>query len=245
MQNHDLAEKAVAVRIHLRRDSAAELRIEAAEFRQGSIRGRLAFDAANRLADLCRDDFAQVLGDIWAQLGRSPCRLDRPDYLAACGPASLTGLDALHTPGRRPGRSCALVCFTGFTGTPRDLFKVRLPFTGEVLEQRERLAVEALADIVSPLLRLASLPGDGPYCGEQTERIAARLNLLRDQADDLYFKFGLLSRYVRECGDQGRDFGRRDPTVCDLAPVPRRLRQPAQPAMAGPAPAPQLSLAKR
>ena len=120
--------------------------------------------------------------------------IEDPDFHVA-GDRVMLGGTRVETP--FPGQ--VVVRFKYLIGPLNGLFRTRVPFENVVLDHRERLAVEVLADIAFPLLNLATVaPGTDPT-GRDRQVLEAKLANIGRQASDIQFYLSLLTRYVRDC----------------------------------------------
>lgn len=219
MENQYYTQQFHAVALHLGETQDCHLCVWSAEFRLGGIKTRLIFDTGNRLTQLLHETAARELAVIWARLKQDRHPIDNVNFQLCSGPATLAGLSARLASGSF-GSDHGLIRFRDFVGRPEDLFRVGLPIETPFLDLRETIAIEALADIAAPLLRLASLPSCTPLSPEQSRSVAAELDQIRDRSGEIGFHLSLLTRYIRACADArgalgqhmfGRLHGRPDP----------------------------------
>jgi len=182
-------------------DPSGMFRVGSMELMFEGVKHQLKFSKRNRLFDVFLEPFAQELLEILGELGPKTHLFTDPDHEITVANATLVGLRVMRWKDDHRGRQ-TIVRFKYFVGAVDGLLRTRVPFTRSVLDHRERIAVEALADIATPLLGLARVPSDIELSQDQRDKIEAKLAAISDCASDLQFYISLLTRYVRECSEE-------------------------------------------
>ena len=94
-----------------------------------------------------------------------------------------------------------LVRFKHFVGGLASAFTIDVGFNTPTLTHRERIAVEALVDIIGPSVGIVQATQNFEALADHAGAITQRLDFMRERSDDLAFYLGLLVRYVRDCAD--------------------------------------------
>ena len=203
-------------------DNAGDLRVFSMEMAFDGVKHRLNFDKKNRLWDVFTTEIASEIMDVIGRMGPETHLFTDPDYEISHNGTKLAGLRAMRWTDKRKGRQ-VIVRFKYFMGGVDRLLRARVPFTRSLLDHREKIAIEALSDITTPLLNIATIPANMDITQEQRETIEAKLAVISDRASDLQFYISLLTRYVRECAEDlplpsdGSD-------VVDVQVAPRALK---------------------
>lgn len=176
-------------------------RVWSADFKASGVSHHMRFTDQNRLIDVFQPGVADILqtlsDDVAATDGVS---LSQPDFLFESGACLLKGARLLE--GRdKDGRQMVTLRFKYFVGNLDDLIKLSTAITAPSLHHRERIAVEALADVASPLLRLATITQHRALSVSQKSAVETQLAMIEDRAAELQFHLGMLTRYVRQCSE--------------------------------------------
>lgn len=162
---------------------------------------RISFSKRAGLFDVFRPQLARALAEIIDSIQHKRQVLSQPDFQVDLPNLVLGGLRLLVSSAKDGARQI-IIRFKHFLGSLQDAFAVDIGLRSAVLPHRERVAVEALVDIVGPLLNLADLRR--PNLDER-EAMAVEKSLeeLAQNSYMLRFYTGLLVRYVNECKATG------------------------------------------
>ncbi len=199
MTKSQLSPRTCGLTVNLRASSRGPITLTMLEFDHASVRTRLRFRRLNVVHEVARPSFARTLNAVWRLVMASSEPVVDERFRAAAGTMILTGLRA-HGQVLPTGTRAAHIHFGTFEGEPEDLLNRGLPFGNTFQQQRERIAVDALEDILAPMIQLATLPRDDPrLTARQAAAVQARLIEMQEHADELQFRMALLTRYVRDC----------------------------------------------
>ena len=183
-------------------DDCDALHIWSVETQFNGVRHRMTFSRANLLSKIFKPAIALEFGNICQKIdSREHGFLIIPELMVDGLRARLAGLSAVRTMSTS-GRSQFRLRFGHFIGTLNELFAIGLPFQHPVLDHREKIAVSALSDIASPLLRIASLKRGAELSAGQFARVEAKMDEISKSSSDLQFHLSLLMSYVRDCAEK-------------------------------------------
>lgn len=157
---------------------------------------KILFRRPRPAAEVLTPQLAEQLDAMMEEIGGAKRVYSSPDYHLALPRLILGGLRVILTE-MRDGVQYVFIRFRHFIGGLADAFRVELGFDTPTLPHRERIAVEALVDIVSPWLDIlrdldTGRPGLGAAAMERLEEMAGR-------SEELSFHLSLLMSYVEEC----------------------------------------------
>ena len=200
LKNTDAQRQSCMLSVLLFEDPGGISRVCSVDVSFEGVKHRLSFSRKNRVHDVFCEELAMEIAEVSEKLEQKTTLFADPDRECLANGAALFGVRAMRWSDDKKGRQ-TMIRFKYFVGSVDQILRARVPFTRPVLEHRERIAVEALADITAPLLGLATMPTNMDLSGRQREAIESKLNQISDRAAELQFYISLLTRYVRECAD--------------------------------------------
>ncbi|NNK77452.1 MAG: hypothetical protein HKP40_01945 [Litoreibacter sp.] len=199
IQKSDPGDKDTFV-IHLSRAPGGDLRVTSTELILSDLRNRYSFKPARAVDDVFA---APLAGEIRSVLGRiddSSRVMSYPELDISMPGLILSGLRVLLTR-LDDGAEVIMMRFRHYVGAIKSCFKFDPSMTLDSATMREKIAVEVLRDIVTPLFDIAAFSKAAGPAGINSnhDAIARRLGEIDLRQDEINFYIGLLQRYVAGC----------------------------------------------
>lgn len=217
----DVAETAEADSfiINLRREAGRFPTVASVELLLPEMRNRYSFNPRKSLHEMFQADFADRLEASINRLAPNERIVSLPEFIYEIPGLVLAGMRILIT-SLEDGVEIIMLRFRRYIGAVKSLFRFDPAMTVSSTTTRERIAVDVLEDIISPLFDLLSLdvPGMDEVIEKHALAIRKRLSQLSMRQDEIVFFTGLLQRYVAGCQDDAQrkklEHGRgREPQV--------------------------------
>lgn len=172
------------------------------------LKNTLHFAGRRSITDVFHPDFAEYIESIISRAVGAPMVLTEPDVIKSLGGAVVARMRMLVNKAMDGGRYIT-IRFAYFIGSLARLFK-RDEFAHHTpLPHRERVAVQALDSICTPLTNIASHLDRILEDRHATESVRSRLRKIEDETVELKFYTELLRRYVDDCA-RDREVNERD-----------------------------------
>ncbi|PTX54373.1 hypothetical protein C8N43_3187 [Litoreibacter ponti] len=206
--------------INLTRSGGGEILVNSIEIANGEMRNRYSFRADRDVFSVLQRDVAQHILEAIAKLRTGERILSLPDFLYSIPGLVLSGMRILSSPFEGGGDSI-MVRFKYYVGAIKEIFQFEPSMAVASHTVRERIAVDVLHDIVSPLFDILSLSQSNSrgLLTDHAQAVGRRLDRLDVQMEELKFYSGLLQRYVAGCQQDALE-GRLD---AERKPAPPQL----------------------
>lgn len=186
--------------LHLTRGTDAVPRVVSIELSSSEMRNLYAFKTARDLSEVFVDDLAhEIEGAITSVLdGERAVAL--PDFEVSLPGLLVSGLRILCT--KIEGENDVIMMrFRDYVGAIKSAFRFDPSFAVTSASVRERIAVEVLRDILTPLVDMINLnrPEYRAVIENHAIVLQKRLDAIAKRQKELNFYSGLLQRYVAGC----------------------------------------------
>ncbi len=191
--------------INLHRDASASPVVASVELVLPEVRNRYSFKPRKRLHDVFTADFADSLEAALNRLGADERIVSLPEFVYEIPGLIMSGLRILLT-AAEDGSETIMLRIRRYIGTVKSLFRFDPAMAVSSTSVRERIAVDVLEDIISPLFDLISLdvPGMEEIIEKHAPAIRKRISELSLRQEEIVFLTGLLQRYVSGCQQDAR-----------------------------------------
>ncbi|SDW09605.1 hypothetical protein [Litoreibacter albidus] len=200
----------------LSHDSAGDYVVRSVVIESGSIRNSYVFRAGRPVGSTFIPDFARCIHAILRRCARASQPLAEPEF-EFFSPG--IGLSELYgTPVADDDCPNAVeLRFERYVGDATQLLLLERSLEVAPATIRERIAVEVLRDIVSPIFDMMSLsePHMHDVVQQHTGAIQARLDRLAAQQEEIKLYTGLLKRYVDGCRQDAAALETSSPVTTD------------------------------
>lgn len=199
LESYELADVDSFV-VNLRRQHGEVARVASVELRTFEVRNRYSFRKDPTLADIFVDEFAELIERALERLKPDERIVAIPDFEFAKGDLIIGGLRVLITTAEN-GIESIMLRFRQYIGAIKQAFKFDDSMAIETPTVREKIAVDVLQDILSPLFDLMALdvPGMEEVLEKHGPAIKKRLATISARKDEITFFSTLLQRYVKGC----------------------------------------------
>lgn len=187
------------------------------------LKNSMHFAGRRSIAEVFHPDFADYLESVIKRAVGAPMVLTEPDVIKSLGGAVVARMRMLVNKAMDGGRYIT-IRFAYFIGSLARLFK-RDEFAHHApLPHRERVAVQALDSICTPLTNIASHLDRILEDRHATESVRSRLRKIEDETVELKFYTELLRRYVDDCA-RDRDVNDREHRNREVALEERAMKE--------------------
>lgn len=192
--------------------SASSYRVRSVQIFTGDLRSSYCFRAGRSIESVFAPEFSRSFLDVLRAQTLEDGAVEIPEFSAVAPGLGVSGLRIEPAQvGDEPGS--LTLHFDRYVG---DIKRVLRFLPSEELKPatvRERIAVEVLRDIVSPIFDLMSLaqPSSRDILKSHSGEVEARLSRLAAHQEEIKFFTGLLNRYVAGCQQDAAELG-ADPT---------------------------------
>lgn len=183
--------------INLSDDSIRGLRVQSVEILSPDLRQKLSFRGAMDLKDVFVPLLANRLERVLSRISDGNGVHTKPDLVITFPGLVLARLRILvhRTP---EGARQVLMRFKYFIGGLQNAFRVQTHFTEPSLLHREKLAIEALTEIATPLFDIANAALASDQVEDIQRALQEHLLHLSENAQELSFYLTMLARYASE-----------------------------------------------
>ncbi|MFY0690415.1 MAG: hypothetical protein JXR14_00670 [Paracoccaceae bacterium] len=199
LQTPDPGDKDTFV-IHLTRARGGDLRVTSAELILSDLRNRYSFKPARAVDDVFAAPLAGEIRSVLDGIDEDSRVMSFPDFDLSMPGLILSGLRVLLTR-LDDGAEVIMIRFRNYVGAIKSCFRFDPSMTLDSASMREKIAVEVLRDIVTPLFDIASFSRAAGPSGidRNQDAIARRLGEIDLRREEIDFYVGLLQRYVAGC----------------------------------------------
>lgn len=220
LEAHDVGDADSFV-VNLRSERDGDVQVASVELRTFEVRNRYSFRQDRSLNDAFVDEFAKEIQHALSRLKPDDRIVSMPEFEFATGDLIIGGLRILITVAEN-GTTAIMLRFRQYIGSIKLAFRFDDTMALETPTVREKIAVDVLQDILTPLFDLMSL--DVPGMDEVLERhgpaIRKRLSSISTRKEEITFFSTLLQRYVKGCQqDSAAQLPRPDKGASDRALV--------------------------
>lgn len=186
--------------VNFTRSAHDDLLVKSVEIMTGDMRNRYSFRGGRAVANVFQQDLADLMNSAIAKMSDGDRLLSLPDFLYSIPGLVLSGMRVLTSP-MEDGGDAVMVRFKYYVGAIKQIFRFEPSMMISSPTVRERIAVDVLHDIVSPIFDLLSLSQSTSRAllADHAEAVGRRLDRLDQQMEELKFYSGLLQRYVAGC----------------------------------------------
>lgn len=183
------------------RDLGGDFAVRSVDVLGRSMRHRISFTQANGINEVFETELAECILSIIDRLPMDAHVFSDPDFVIELPGLTLARLRALINIAA-DGAMQIILRFRYFIGTLQSAFRIDTHLRIPTLEHREQIAIEALADIATPIFSLALSGANGPDTPAEVESVRRKLDHLANRASEVNFYLSLLTRYATECARQ-------------------------------------------
>ncbi len=177
---------------------AREQTVASVSLHSEELKNTLHFAGRRSITDVFHPNFADYLHNVLARAIGAPMVLTEPDVIKSLGGAVIARMRMLVNKAMDGGRHIT-IRFAYFIGALGRLFRRDEFAHHSPLPHRERVAVQALDSICTPLANIASHLDRILENRDATEFVRSRLRKIEDETVELKFYTELLRRYVEDC----------------------------------------------
>lgn len=192
--------------VNLRRESGGVPMVASVELVLPEMRNRYSFKPRKPLEDVFDLEFAARLNGVLERLADQERLVSVPDFLHEIPGLVMSGLRILVTTAD-DGAETIMLRIRHYIGAIKKIFAFDPAMSATSYATREKIAVDVLEDIISPLFDLISLdvPGMEEIIEKHAPAIRKRMSQISMRQEEIVFFTGLLQRYVAGCQqDAGR-----------------------------------------
>lgn len=183
------------------REVGEDYSVRSVDILGSTMRHRVSFTQTSRIRDVFQPDLADCIESILERLPPNTHVFSDPDFIIELPGLTLARLRVLIQVAAN-GASQIILRFRYFIGGLQSVFRVDAHMRIPTLEHRERIAVEALADIATPMFSLALANMDHVRTAHDKELVQRKLEELSGRASEINFYLSLLTRYVTACSKE-------------------------------------------
>jgi hypothetical protein len=182
------------------REIGAAVSLQSVDLNGRGARHRISFTRGSRIRDVFQAELAECIEALLERLPTHGHAFSDPDFLIELPGLTLARLSVLVR-AMADGAAQIVLRFRYFIGSLQNAFRTELRLPLPTLDHRERIAVEALADIATPIFSLALADRAHVRTKEDEDIVLRRLEQLSARACELNFYLTLLTRYVSDCSE--------------------------------------------
>ncbi|MEP5761607.1 MAG: hypothetical protein ABJ327_20300 [Litoreibacter sp.] len=175
-------------------------RVLSIELANADMRNHYAFRNARELSDVFVEELAEKIRSVVGSVQEGDRIVTLPDFEMSLPGLLLSGLRVLLTK-VEDGAEVIMMQFREYVGSIKSAFRFDPSFAVTSASVRERIAVEVLRDILTPLVDMINLnrPEYRAVIENHALVLQKRLDAIATRQDELNFYSGLLQRYVAGC----------------------------------------------
>jgi hypothetical protein len=164
------------------------------------MRNRFSFKDGRAINDVFKPEISTKLKVAVGGIGAAERMVALPDFAVSMPGLVLSGLRILISRGEN-GSEAIMLRFRRYIGAIRSAFCFDSSMSVEAPTAREKIAVEVLRDLVTPVFDILTLRDHGSdrAVNENSTAINRSLTRVATRKDELDFYTGLLQRYVAGC----------------------------------------------
>lgn len=198
-ENSDGGDKDTFV-IHLMRGTTGVVKVTSVELIMTDLRNRYSFKAGQLIEDVFSVDLASKVQSALTSVRSNDRLISMPDFEVSTNSVIISGLRILVTR-LEDGAEAIMMRFRHYIGAIKSAFKFDPAMAIESASMREKIAVEVLRDIVTPLFDVVAFSQAVPAhdIDRNHRAIEQRLGRISSRQDEINFYIGLLQRYVAGC----------------------------------------------
>ncbi|MEM6409189.1 MAG: hypothetical protein AAF700_12325 [Pseudomonadota bacterium] len=186
--------------VHLTRARGEPAAVMSVELFNSDIRNRYTFKQFRNLSDVFVEPLRSAIEAALRSVGPANRIVSMPDFEVTLPGLVIGGLRLLYSRAE-DGAEIIMLRLREYVGAIKSafIFDPALPVSSASM--RERIAIEVLRDIVTPLLDILSIARDAPPYVLETNASAIDRQLKRMgmRQDEINFYNGLLKRYIAGC----------------------------------------------
>lgn len=194
--------------IHMTRAVGETAKVTSIELLSSDMRNRYSFKEPRALDEVFAQELSTEIEQTLGSFEDQDRVVTLPDFQMDLPGLLLSGLRVLLTR-IEGGVEVIMMRFREYIGTIKSAFKFDSSFAVTSASVRERIAVEVLRDILTPLVDMINLnrPEYRAVIDNHAPVLQKRLDYIATRQEELNFYSGLLQRYVAGCRqDSAQDF---------------------------------------
>lgn len=186
--------------IHMTRVAGEAARVTSIELISSEMRNRYSFREPRALQEVFAENLAAEIDNTLNGFEDDDRVVALPDFEVVLPGLLLSGLRVLMTK-IEDGAEVIMMRFRQYIGAIKSAFRFDPSFGITSASVRERIAVEVLRDILTPLVDMISLnrPEYHAVIENHAPVLQKRLDRIATRREELNFYSGLLQRYVAGC----------------------------------------------
>lgn len=186
--------------VHLIRPEGKEAYVASLELVLPDMRNRYSFKDGRSIEATFVDDVVVEIRNALASVRVSDRLVSLPDFEIALSNLVLSGLRILVTRAE-DGVEYMMLRFRRFVGALKSVFRFDTSMSLPAPIMREKIAVEVLHDIVTPLFDIMSLNARGldHLMQNHTSLLRKRISTISKRQEEITFYISMLQRYVAGC----------------------------------------------
>lgn len=186
--------------IHMTRAIGEQAKVTSIELLSADMRNRYSFKEPRVLDQVFAGQLSVEIEQTLASFQDQDRVVSLPDFAVDLPGLLLSGLRVLLTR-IEGGVEVIMMRFREYIGTIKSAFKFDSSFAISSASVRERIAVEVLRDIITPLVDMINLnkPEYRAVIENHAPVLQKRLDQIATKQEELNFYGGLLQRYVAGC----------------------------------------------
>ncbi|MEM9432467.1 MAG: hypothetical protein AAGA12_00990 [Pseudomonadota bacterium] len=186
--------------VHLSRGMNGVVKVTSVELILSEMRNRYSFKAGQEIEDVFSIELAAKIQSALTSIGRDDRMVSLPEFEVTSKGLIVSGLRILITR-LEDGAEAIMLRFRHYVGAIKSAFKFDPNMTIDSASMREKIAVEVLRDIVTPLFDVVAFSQLAPSDDIDLHRraIEERLGRISSRQEEINFYIGLLQRYVAGC----------------------------------------------
>ncbi|MEM8569800.1 MAG: hypothetical protein AAGG56_02730 [Pseudomonadota bacterium] len=180
------------------RDVDQEFSVRSVDILGRNMRHRISFTSASGIYEVFERELADCIRAVLDRLPMKAHVYSDPDFVIELPGLTLARLRVLiKVVGS--GAAQIIMRFRYFIGSLQSAFRVDTHLSLPTVEHREKIAIETLSDIATPIFSLALAGSKQIEKSKDLELVLRKLENLSERASELNFYLSLLTRYVSEC----------------------------------------------
>jgi len=210
-----------ALTLSLLRKPGGEFLVSSIALVKTGLRNEYVFDPAKPLGCLFGKGLAECCEAHLLSLSMASNDIRVPDFFFEIPGLTLSGMLIQRTR-QQDGVEEIALRFRNYIGAIKSVFLFDTAMCFTPVSVRERIAIDVLQDILTPLFDIMSLalPERRAFIQDHAPAIQQRLDQLTTKREDLLFFLGLLQRYVAGCQEDSKFGAACQPQEQELASQP-------------------------
>lgn len=186
--------------IHLTREAESAAQVTSIELFNADMRNRYSFKTSRQLDEVFAAPLSVSIRQALARLKSDERVVALPEFEVSFPGLVLSGLRILRNCTEN-GLETIMLRFRTYVGAIKTAFRFDSSFGVNSASVRERIAVEVLRDILTPLIDMINLnqPEYASVVENHSSVLQSRLDHIGRRQEELNFYSGLLQRYVAGC----------------------------------------------